>query len=83
MTVRKVGTTLPAGSLPLGLSRVQAAEYIGVSPTKFDQMVKDRRMPKPKHIDGRVVWHRIMLDSAFAALPDDNDRDDIWSNVAV
>lgn len=83
MSVTRQGAVLPAGSLPLGLSRVQAAEYIGVSPTKFDQMVKDRRMPKPKHIDGRVVWHRIMLDSAFAALPDDNDRDDIWSNVAV
>jgi hypothetical protein len=75
--------TLPAGSLPRGLGRVQATEYIGVSPTKFDQMVKDGRMPKPKRIDGRNVWDRHQLDIAFAALPDENDRDDIWARVAV
>src|SRR5262245_23845078 len=38
---------LPTGILPLGLSRVAAAFYVGVSPTKFDQMIKDGRMPKP------------------------------------
>ena len=76
------------GVLPLsvpkrGLSRPEAAEYIGVSPSKFDQMVKDGRMPKPKRIDGRNVWDRHQLDIAFAALPDENDRDDIWARVAV
>ena len=76
-------TTLPSGVLPRGLCRGQGAEYIGVSPTKFDQMVADGRMPKPKRIDGRVVWDRLQLDSAFAALPDENDRDDVWSKVAV
>ena len=75
---RRRPTTLPDGVLPRGLSREQAAEYIGVGPTKFDQMVADGRMPMPKRIDGRVVWDRHQLDSAFAALPDDNDRDDKW-----
>jgi hypothetical protein len=46
-------------------------------------MVADGRMPKPKRIDGRVVWDRLLLDTAFAALPDENDRDDVWSKVAV
>jgi hypothetical protein len=32
------------------LSRAQAAEYIGVDVTKFDEMVDDGRMPKPKRI---------------------------------
>ena len=51
---------------------------------KFDQMVADGRMPKPKRIDGRVVWDRLQLDSAFAALPDEDGRgDDIWSKIAV
>ena len=77
------GSTLPAGVPPRGFSREQTAEYIGVSATKFDQMVADGRMPKPKRIDGRVVWDRLQLDSAFAALPDGNDRDDIWSRVAI
>lgn len=74
---------LPPSLPPLGLSRVEAARYIGVSPTKFAQMVADRRMPKPKRIDGRNVWDRHQLDIAFTALPDDNDRDDIWARVAV
>ena len=73
---------LPQNLAPRGLSRVQAAAYIGVSPTLFDAMVKDGRMPKPKRINGRVVWDRIQLDAAFAELPD-GTGDDPWENVAV
>ena len=80
---RSPAETLPSGSLPRGLRRVQAAEYVGVSATKFDQMVADGRMPKPKQIDSRVVWDRIQVDIAFAALPDENDCDDTWAKVAV
>ena len=74
---------LPPSLAPRGLSRSWSAAYIGVSPTKFDEMVGDGRMPKPKRIDGRVVWDRLGLDSAFAALPDGSDRDDPWGNVAL
>jgi len=45
-----------------GLSRVESAIYVGVSPTLFDQMVKDGRMPTPKRINGRVVWDLRALD---------------------
>jgi predicted DNA-binding transcriptional regulator AlpA len=63
---------------------VQAAAYIGVSPTLFDEMVKDGRMPKPKRINGRVVWDRLELDEAFVALSDrGTDGDDPWGKVAV
>ena len=55
---------------PRGLNRVRSAAYIGVSPTKFDEMVSDGRMPPPKRIDGRKVWDRRMLDEAFEGLPD-------------
>lgn len=55
---------------PRGLGRVEAALYIGVSPSKFDEMVKDGRMPPPKRIDGRRVWDKKRLDLAFEALPD-------------
>ena len=61
---------LPTSLAPRGLSRVQAAEYIGVGVTKFDEMVKDGRMPKAKQIDGRIVWDRVLLDEAFEALKD-------------
>jgi len=54
---------------PRGLQREVAARYIGVSPTKFDQMVADRRMPPPRRIDGRKVWDRFAIDAAFDDLP--------------
>ena len=56
---------------PRGMSREEAARYIGIGVTKFDEMVGDRRMPKPKRIDGRVVWDRLKLEAAFSDLPDD------------
>lgn len=78
---------LPASLAPRGLSRDEAATYIGVGVTKFDAMVADNRMPKPKMIDGRRVWDRLKLDSCFAALPDvDGAADsvgDVWSRAAV
>lgn len=61
---------LPKSLPPRGLSRVQAAAYVGVSPGKFDEMVRDGRMPPPKMIDSRTIWDREKLDEAFAALPD-------------
>lgn len=64
---------------PRGMSRVIASCYIGVSASKFDQMVKDGRMPQPKRIDGRVLWDRLALDAAFESLPsaaNDNPWDD-------
>ncbi len=60
----------PRPCAPRGLSRTEAAAYIGVSPTKFDEMVADGRMPSPKMIDARTVWDRLRLDECFDALPD-------------
>jgi predicted DNA-binding transcriptional regulator AlpA len=74
---------LPGNLAPRGLSRVQAAAYIGVSPTLFDEMVKDGRMPQPTRINARTVWDRVKLDEAFAALSDTNNDDDPWGNVAL
>ena len=59
------------------------AAYIGVGATKFDEMVKDGRMPQPRTIDGRLVWDRLELDVAFAALPhrgDESVEDHYWSH---
>ncbi len=38
------------------LRRLEAAEYIGVGATKFDQLVADGRMPNAVKIDGQPVW---------------------------
>jgi exosome complex RNA-binding protein Rrp42 (RNase PH superfamily) len=43
--------------------------YIGISATKFDEMVADARMPGARRIDGRKVWDVRELDLAFDALP--------------
>jgi predicted DNA-binding transcriptional regulator AlpA len=59
---------LPLTLAPRGLSRVQAAAYVGISPSIFDELVKDGRMPKPIRINSRVVWDRLQLDEAFVAL---------------
>ena len=64
---------LPHSLAPIGLSREVAAAFIDVSPSKFDQMVADGRMPKPKRIDGRRVWDRTKIERAFSNLPGDED----------
>lgn len=53
-----------------GLRRPDAAAYIGVSLTKFDELVRDRRMPPPLRIDKCVLWDVRDLDEAFDALRD-------------
>lgn len=54
--------------IPRGLNRDEAAYYVGVGPTKFDELVKAGRMPRGKRIDGRVVWDRVQLDIAFSEI---------------
>ena len=62
---------LPVSCPPIGLSRAQGAAFICVGTTKFDEMVKDGRMPAPRRVDGRNIWHRHELEEAFASLPSD------------
>lgn len=62
-----------------GLNRVQAAAYVGVSPSLFDEMISDGRMPKPKKANARTIWDRRALDRAFDRLPGgDGEEDDGW-----
>lgn len=71
--------------LPRGLSRVEAAQYIGVSPGTFDRLVEDGTMPKPKCIRARRVWDRLAIDMAFTDL-DGGGEDDAargWDGVRV
>jgi predicted DNA-binding transcriptional regulator AlpA len=72
---------LPLSLAPRGLSRGQAAGYIGVGVTKFDEMVDDGRMPRPKRIDGRLVWDRVKLDAAFDELDDDIRPKNEWDDL--
>ncbi len=53
----------------IGLSRIEAAELIGVSPVLFDQMVADGRMPPARQINSRKVWKRQEVEKWFDDLP--------------
>ena len=59
---------LPPSLAPRGLRRVEAAAYIGVSPSTFDKMIVEGRMPKPKRYGDRTIWDRHALDTAFEML---------------
>jgi predicted DNA-binding transcriptional regulator AlpA len=59
----------PIAYPPRGLSREEAARYVGVGTTKFDEMIRDRLMPKPRQAGGRTIWDRAELDMAFSELP--------------
>jgi predicted DNA-binding transcriptional regulator AlpA len=74
---------LPAGCMPRGLSRPEAAAYIGVSPTLFDRAVADAKMPKPFRLYGRVLWDIRKLDAAITALDTEVGVDDSWGRMAL
>ncbi len=67
----------PLKTLRRGLNREEAALYIGVSPSMFDFLVSEGKMPKPRRIPSRnpeakkhrVVWDVRALDRAFDELP--------------
>lgn len=50
---------------PRGLKRPEAARYIGIGVTKFDELVTDGSMPQPRIIGARKVWDVRELDAAF------------------
>ncbi len=66
-----------------GLSRVEAANYIGVSPTTFDKMVLAEEMPGPKRVGTRKIWDVRALDLAFDDLPGDDSgsENSSWKDV--
>jgi predicted DNA-binding transcriptional regulator AlpA len=76
---------LPPSLSPRLLKREAAAAYVSVSPTKFDEMVQDGSMPKPKRLNGRrKAWDVRALDAAIDNLPNadnDNNDNDTWDNV--
>lgn len=57
-----------------GLRRDVAARYLGVSPTKFDQLVLKGEAPQPKLLGGVKVWDRLALDAVFGDGPPPEER---------
>lgn len=80
------GDVLPLSLAPIGLNREQAAAFVGFSVTLFDEMVEDKRMPKPRMGNSRVVWDVDELRIAFKRLPrqgGDNDDANEWDEVCA
>jgi len=71
-----------AARLPIrrGLGEAEAALYIGLGASKFAQLVRDGRMPKPRLIDNRRIWDVDDIDAAFRALPIEGEQpqDNPW-----
>jgi hypothetical protein len=67
--MNRAASALPANLPPRLVDRVAAAAYANVGTTKFDEMVRDGRMPKPRCIDARRVWDVRQLDAAIDELP--------------
>jgi hypothetical protein len=55
-----------------GLSREEAAIYLGISGGLFDQMRVDGLIAPPKTNGGRKIWDIRDLDMAFDALPSED-----------
>lgn len=63
-------TKIRAAALPRrGLSREEAAIYLGIGATLFDQMRSRGQIEPPRLIRGRKLWDIRDLDMAFEALP--------------
>jgi predicted DNA-binding transcriptional regulator AlpA len=54
---------------PRGLRRASAAAYLGISPTTFDRLRAERKVPSPRTLRGMDIWDRDDLDAFFEDLP--------------
>ena len=79
---RDVAAQLP---IVLGLPEIEAAASIGVSVTKFREMVEKGLMPQPRNAGGKLVYDIDELRASFKALPhrgeDDQAGEDTWADV--
>jgi predicted DNA-binding transcriptional regulator AlpA len=74
---------MPYLPVVFGLGQVEAAAAIGISASKFRNLVEDGRMPSPRRIDGRSIWDVDELRAAFKALPHQGDceKANSWADV--
>jgi hypothetical protein len=62
------------------LSREEAAIYLGISASTFDELRLSHVVNPPRMIKGRKLWDIRELDMAFDALPRENQlpEDSSW-----
>lgn len=82
MTVARLQETYRVRIEPRLLRRPAAAAYMAVGETKFDELVADGRIPKPKRIDRCCVWERHELDNAIDVLLHVDDAPNPWDEAS-
>jgi predicted DNA-binding transcriptional regulator AlpA len=71
-------------SLPrFAMRREEAAAAVAVSPTKWDEWVKDGRMPKGLKIDGVVLWDTAQVLDAWERLRDTQSSRNAFDGVVA
>jgi predicted DNA-binding transcriptional regulator AlpA len=82
MTITRLRDILPNLPVVFGLPEPEAAASMGVSVSKFRELVRDGRMPRPRRIDGRIVFDVDELRAAFKALPHEAGAEsDTWADL--
>ena len=75
---------LPNSVPPYGLTRPEAAEFVGLTLAKFDLEVKAGSLPAPIRFGKSVIWTTKALREALDQLSGnaaDEHREAKWSNV--
>jgi predicted DNA-binding transcriptional regulator AlpA len=71
-------------SLPrFAVRREEAAASVGVSATRFDEWVKDGRMPPGRKIDGVVLWDVGEIREAWERLRDGHHSNNPFDGVVA
>ncbi|GAB1716315.1 MAG: hypothetical protein NTAFB05_13570 [Nitrobacter sp.] len=82
MTLHHANDNQRGGTVPRGLRRVEAARYLGISPSHFDKQVKAGTVPAPLQLFGVSVWDRVALDVLFDGVSAANDYDsEYWDKA--
>ncbi len=63
-----------------GLSRPEAARYIGISTSTFDKLVHEGKMPQAFRIGSRTIWDLRKLDAAFDLLSGPEEEFDSFAD---
>lgn len=63
-----------------GLSRQEAARYVGISTTKFEELIGEGQMPRTFRIGSRTIWDLRKLDAAFDLLSGPEEEADSFAD---
>lgn len=55
---------------PRGLRADRAAAHLGMSKSKFIELVESGSLPKAKTIGGMRIWDRLAIEAAFSEFPE-------------